>query len=34
MKKMLIIVPTRNRNIKTKEFALEFFKNSIISLEL
>jgi hypothetical protein len=31
MKKMLIIVPTRNRNIKTKEFVLEFFKNSTIS---
>ncbi len=31
MKKILIIVPTRNRNIKTHEFATEFFKNSTIS---
>jgi hypothetical protein len=31
MKKILIIVPTRNRNIKSKEFAQDFFINSDIS---
>jgi hypothetical protein len=31
MKKILIIVPTRNRNVNCHEFAQEFFKNSQIS---
>jgi len=31
MKKILIIVPTRNRNVKCQEFAQEFFNNSQIS---
>jgi len=31
MKKILVIVPTRSRNHKTKEFVEEFFKNSEIS---
>ena len=31
MKKILVIVPTRDRNEKCREFAEEFFKNSSIS---
>lgn len=31
MKKILVIVPTRDRNEKCKEFAAEFFANSTIS---